>query len=30
MGTFGYNDRTEWDETIPQIRLFGSKSRVGT
>jgi hypothetical protein len=27
---FGCNDRTGWDETIPQIRLFGSGSRVGT
>jgi hypothetical protein len=27
---FGYNDRTGWDRTIPQIRLFGSGSRVGT
>jgi hypothetical protein len=27
---FGCNDRTGWDGTIPQIRLFGSGSRVGT
>jgi hypothetical protein len=27
---FGCNDRTGCDETIPQIRLFGSGSRVGT
>jgi hypothetical protein len=29
-GAFGCNDRTGWDWTIPQIRLFGSGSRVGT
>jgi hypothetical protein len=27
---FGCNDRTGQDETIPQISLFGSGSRVGT
>jgi hypothetical protein len=27
---FGCNDRTGWDETITQIRLFGSGSRVRT
>jgi hypothetical protein len=30
IGAFGCNDRTRWDETIPQIRLFGSESRVET
>jgi hypothetical protein len=30
LGAFGYNDRMGWDRTIPQIRLFGSGSRVGT
>jgi hypothetical protein len=25
---FGYNDGTEWDKTISQIRLFGLESRV--
>jgi hypothetical protein len=29
-GAFACNDRTGWDGTIPQIRLFGSGSRVGT
>ena len=29
-GAFGCNDMTGRDETIPQIRLFGSVSRVGT
>jgi hypothetical protein len=27
---FGCNDRTGRDETIPQIMLFGSGSKVGT
>jgi hypothetical protein len=27
---FGCNDMTGWDGTIPQIRLFGSGSRVET
>jgi hypothetical protein len=30
LSAFGCNDRTGWDGTIPQIRLFGSGSRVGT
>jgi hypothetical protein len=29
-GAFGCNDRTDWDGTIPQIRLFGSELRVET
>jgi hypothetical protein len=29
-GVFGCNDRTGRDETILQIRLFGTESRVGT
>jgi hypothetical protein len=27
---FSCNDRTGQDETIPQIRLFGSGSNIGT
>jgi hypothetical protein len=30
FNVFGCNDRMGRDETIPQIRLFGSGSRVGT
>jgi hypothetical protein len=29
-GVFSCNDRTGQDETIPQIRLFGSGSNIGT
>jgi hypothetical protein len=29
-GAFGCNDRTGWEETIHQIRLFESESRVET
>jgi hypothetical protein len=29
-GAFGCNDKTRWNETIPQIRLFGFGSRVET